>query len=475
MMVGLLGTCGWLCLLPLLGFLIKLDSRGPILYRAARVGQGGRGFTMYKFRSMYATKEPLGASVSPQDDPRVTEVGRWLRRTKLDELPQFWNLLKGDMTLIGPRPEAPDLAADYPEAGKEIFDAKPGLIGPNQIIGRNEEEWYPPGVNHRQYYLKQILPGKIVNDLAYLHNKSFWGDLKLLAAGVWATVSGVVGRQHLTDNRTQMYMLGLDTFACVLSLTAAFALRFGRFSSDFGVVLTQTEQQALLTMLPLAVLFRLPVFIYFGFYRTLIRHLGLADLRRVADGVLISSGFLLITSFFVGVNLQSFGRSVCLIDWLLLTALLLGYRTLGKIVHRRWQAAKTGNGSPRRRVLIWGADDDGVSCHRFLQEHRDPHYEVVGFLDSDPKLHHRFVGGVKVLGDQTHLEMLKQLYKIQEIYVTTNGGDPRPVQQLTQLCQHLSLRLLRFKPQSVEEITVFRSKPASASGFARPGCQESIG
>ena len=173
--IGLVGTCGFLLLFPAIGFLIRLDSPGPILYRASRVGKGGRLFTMYKFRSMYVSTELVGASITPQGDPRVTEVGRWLRRTKLDELPQFLNILKGDMTLIGPRPEALDLAADYPDGAKQVFEAKPGLIGPNQIIGRNEEEWYPPGVDHRKYYLEEILPDKVANDLGISATQIFLG------------------------------------------------------------------------------------------------------------------------------------------------------------------------------------------------------------------------------------------------------------------------------------------------------------
>jgi lipopolysaccharide/colanic/teichoic acid biosynthesis glycosyltransferase len=103
----------------------------------------------------------IGPSVCPQGDPRVTPVGRVLRRLKLNEFPQFINLLKGDMTLVGPRPETPDLAALYPPEARKIFTVKPGLIGPNQILGRNEEELYPPGVDPQQFYLQEILPKKL--------------------------------------------------------------------------------------------------------------------------------------------------------------------------------------------------------------------------------------------------------------------------------------------------------------------------
>jgi lipopolysaccharide/colanic/teichoic acid biosynthesis glycosyltransferase len=142
-LIGLLvlGVC-----YPLIALALKLDSRGPVFYQCRRVGLHGKIFSMYKFRTMYETPMALGPSVSPLGDPRVTPVGRVLRRLKLNELPQFINLFKGEMTLIGPRPESPDLAAAaYPAEAKKIFTVKPGLIGPNQILGRNEEESYPPG------------------------------------------------------------------------------------------------------------------------------------------------------------------------------------------------------------------------------------------------------------------------------------------------------------------------------------------
>lgn len=449
--VGIAGSIVCLLLMPVLGLLIRLDSKGPILYRAPRVGKGGRLFTMYKFRSMYVSEGPVGASVSPQGDPRVTDVGRWLRRTKLDELPQFFNLLKGDMTLIGPRPEAPDLAADYPEEAKKVFAAKPGILGPNQILGRNEEEWYPPGVDPRSYYLEVILPPKVANDLAYLEHKCFWGDLKLLAAGVWAILAGMVKRQHILDNRTQIYMLGLDTLCCLLALTGAFLIRFGRVTPDFGIVMAQAGQEALVSLLPVAVAARLPVFIYFGLYRTLIRHFSLADLRRVFDGVLIGSMVFLVVVFLLGLDIQNYGRSVCLLDWLLLTAMLMGYRVLAKIFYWRRRASQPESGRERRRAVIWGADEEGVWCHRFLQAEHDPSYDIIGFVDPDPRLRHRYVDGIKVLGDQNHLQVIKELYKVQEVYLAKNG-DPQELAHLQRLCRQLSLRLLRFKPRAVEEI-----------------------
>ena len=147
LVLACIGMLFVLPLFPIIGLLIKRDSRGPVLYRCQRIGKDGKPFKMYKFRTMFETTLPIWASVSPQDDPRVTPFGRILRRTKINELPQLLNVLKGEMTFVGPRPEAPDLAVLYPDYARAIFTVTPGLVGPNQILGRNEEEWYPPGVD----------------------------------------------------------------------------------------------------------------------------------------------------------------------------------------------------------------------------------------------------------------------------------------------------------------------------------------
>ncbi len=188
--LSLIGLGIFLILYPFVALLIKMDSRGPVLYKCPRVGQGGKIFSMYKFRTMYED-DTIGQSVSPKGDPRVTPVGNILRRLKINEIPQFLNILKGEMTLVGPRPEAPDLAAAYPPEAQKIFSVKPGLVGPNQIMGRNEEDLYPPGVDAKEYYLTNILPRKISVDLRYLAEKSLGLDLKYLLLGMWVTMTGI--------------------------------------------------------------------------------------------------------------------------------------------------------------------------------------------------------------------------------------------------------------------------------------------
>ena len=132
----------------------------------------------------------------------------------------------------------------------------------------------------------------MAQDLKYLQNKTFWGDLKLVILGLWATVTGAISRRHLTDNLTPWLMLGIDVGCCLLSLTLASVVRFEGY-----ITRTRAERQVLMQLLPLAVLCRVPMFYYFGFYRTLIRYFSLPDIKMIFDGVLLGSGVFVVIVF----------------------------------------------------------------------------------------------------------------------------------------------------------------------------------
>jgi exopolysaccharide biosynthesis polyprenyl glycosylphosphotransferase len=165
--------------LPLIVLAIRLDSPGPVLYTQNRVGLGGRVFRIYKFRTMRQDAERHGAVWASERDPRVTRVGRFLRLTRIDELPQLWNVLRGDMTLVGPRPERPefttDLAATLPGYDKR-HAVKPGLTGWAQVCYR-----YASSVRDTKI--------KVEYDLYYIKHASLWLDLKIL----WRTIGVVLG------------------------------------------------------------------------------------------------------------------------------------------------------------------------------------------------------------------------------------------------------------------------------------------
>jgi undecaprenyl phosphate N,N'-diacetylbacillosamine 1-phosphate transferase len=134
---------------------LKISSDGPVFYRSQRLGRHGRTFEMLKFRTMVARAPDVrnadGSTYSAADDPRVTRAGRWLRRTSLDELPQLWNVLRGDMSLVGPRPELPDQLRYYAPSDHRRLDVRPGITGLAQISGRNALTWEQRRLLDREY------------------------------------------------------------------------------------------------------------------------------------------------------------------------------------------------------------------------------------------------------------------------------------------------------------------------------------
>jgi lipopolysaccharide/colanic/teichoic acid biosynthesis glycosyltransferase len=173
-----------------LGVLVRCTSRGPVLFRQVLVGAGGRPFVMVKFRSM-SVGTPGGPQVTRQADPRVTALGRVLRRTSLDELPQLVNVLRGDMTLVGPRPETVDLAARYPEDCRWVLQHAPGLTGPCQIRMRDREVLPPEVVDAESYYLSVLVPRRVAMDTTFLGRPTVTATLLVLVE----TFGYLIGRR----------------------------------------------------------------------------------------------------------------------------------------------------------------------------------------------------------------------------------------------------------------------------------------
>jgi lipopolysaccharide/colanic/teichoic acid biosynthesis glycosyltransferase len=167
---------------------VRLESRGPVLFRQMRVGRGGRPFEILKFRSMRipAGRDPVGREITVSGDARITRVGAVLRQSKLDELPQLINVLKGEMSLVGPRPEVPRYVAMYPSAARaEILSVRPGITDEAAIEFRNESEILGSSEDPERTYVEEILPRKVSRYLCYVRYRSFPGDLLILARTLW--------------------------------------------------------------------------------------------------------------------------------------------------------------------------------------------------------------------------------------------------------------------------------------------------
>lgn len=203
--------------LVLVGLLVALDSPGPILYGGRRVGKDGKVFSVLKFRTMVTGADRMGPALTGGSDARVTKVGKFLRKWKLDEVPQFYNVLCGEMSLVGPRPEAPRYVNLYTDEERLVLSVKPGVTGISQVFFRNEESLLQRD-DAEQFYVGFLMREKLKFDLAYVKHHSFLIDLGLIGITIVAIASPRIGL--LLGERFARAVWGLGIPRCLNPMVA---------------------------------------------------------------------------------------------------------------------------------------------------------------------------------------------------------------------------------------------------------------
>jgi lipopolysaccharide/colanic/teichoic acid biosynthesis glycosyltransferase len=422
----LIATIGLLILLPFLlvvALLIKIDSPGPVFFRQQRVGLGGRAFRIFKFRSMVHGAYKMGSRLTTKRDPRVTRVGQILRWFKIDELPQLINVMLGDMSLIGPRPEDPYFVRYYTDAQRAVLGVRPGMVGPSQILGRDELESYPEGLKDTEaYYVDHILPEKLSRDMEYVERASFWGDMSLLARGIWATVRGAVKTKFLWRRRHRVALFAVDSVLIAVSCYLAFMIR-----QDFD---WPQDPRFLLLPLLITLVARSVALMYFGAYQGVFAYFGLWDLAAIAKAVSLSAVLAGGLTFFAG--LQSFPRSVFIIDWAVVIFLIGGVRYgLRAWVRHGWRQ----RGQRRQKALVVGAGVGGESIARTLLEDPLCPYRPVGFIDEEPERWGSLIHGVRVLGGATELPLAVSANRIQAVFVCMSDLSDHAAREVVDVCE----------------------------------------
>jgi lipopolysaccharide/colanic/teichoic acid biosynthesis glycosyltransferase len=187
----ILSTFGLVLLAPplvVLALLVKLGTRGPVFYRGVRVGRREKPFRIFKFRTMVEDAEKLGGDSTPEDDPRVTATGRFLRKYKLDELPQLLNVFKGEMSLVGPRPQVPWAVALYTQDELCVLHVRPGITDYASLRFRDEGEILRGSQDPDKDYYEKIHPEKMRLSLEYVRDHSLWVDFRILAMTLAAVI-----------------------------------------------------------------------------------------------------------------------------------------------------------------------------------------------------------------------------------------------------------------------------------------------
>jgi FlaA1/EpsC-like NDP-sugar epimerase/lipopolysaccharide/colanic/teichoic acid biosynthesis glycosyltransferase/ActR/RegA family two-component response regulator len=413
----------------LVAIVIKLDSPGPVLYSQARVGRKGRLFKVHKFRSMVVDAEQVGPPLTGSADPRITQVGTWLRWLKLDELPQFINVLTGDMSLVGPRPEVPSIVEQYTSEQREILEVKPGITGPTQLAWIDESDKFPVGVDPIEHYAKQFMQEKLKSDLGYIRTCSVADDL-------WYVILTpvAIGRRILaTLNRPltvqKCARLALDGLAIAAANLLAFMFRF-----DWA--LPEKEVQHLFYGLPIVCAAYLLSFLALRTHRSIWRFAGIEDLRQIIKAAALGGGlhgFALVLLGWYG-----YPRSVLLMTPFLTVLLAGGVRLLVRLRAER-QATASPSTNGRRKVVIIGAGETGELIAREILGNPSLDYSLIGFLDDDPQKYGATIHSRPVLGAIEGLSDIAKTYAIDEAIIAISTANGNVMRRIGSMCARAGL------------------------------------
>jgi FlaA1/EpsC-like NDP-sugar epimerase/lipopolysaccharide/colanic/teichoic acid biosynthesis glycosyltransferase len=472
-----LGVAGLVVLLPvalIVAAAIALDSSGPIIYGARRVGRGGREFTMWKFRSMARGADAVGPAVTGAYDFRITRVGAFLRRTKLDELPQLLNVLMGQMSLVGPRPETPRYVALWRTEERDVLTVRPGITGPTQIAYIEEEELLtgdPDGA-----YEGELMHAKLALDLDYVRRFSLRRDVAIL----WGTVAGILAVTERRTNRPRRrYTLGerirsarlgpilLDASLAALAAALAVGLRIDR-TNIVAAVATYW------VFVPLAAIVRPAGFVIAGAYLRVWRYPTLADVGLIVTSLAAGS---LIMTLLIFVVMQpwafpgtvGFPRSAIIIEFILSFLVLGGIRFASRMRQEELDIAPSAAGPPRP-VLIYGAGEAGAHLVREMRRNRALRMEPVGFVDDDPAKRGQRLYGVEVVGSGDELPRIVEEREASEVIVAlprASGSQLRHIVALSEAAG-VPIRTLPGVQELLDEtVTVNKIRPVRVEDLLR--------
>jgi lipopolysaccharide/colanic/teichoic acid biosynthesis glycosyltransferase len=401
----------------LIGLLIKLTGGGPIFYMQTRIGQFGKPFRIWKFRSMVVNADKLGVPLTKEEDPRITRTGRFLRKTKLDELPQLWNLWAGNMSFVGPRPEMPRYVERYTPEQREILKFKPGITDMATMLFRNEEALLRGTGDVEGFYLRYCLPKKIELNLQYAQHASVLRD-------IWIIV------QTLCP-----YWLGV-LIIYAIALAASFWLAY-ELRSDFGA--TRLDYEEFRRYLPWIMFPQLILLFWRGQLRGLISYFSLPEIRRTATALGIA--FLLqfgLCNFSQGRLAPT--RSLLLMDFFLSFFALCGVRLAFRFLREYSSKSKPANPDAVWRVAIIGTGELATNLALDFASSKTAHRRVVAFFDDNPRTWHKRPYDIPVIGMPECLLNAEWQLKIDEVIVALPEEDPERLREIREMLKSLPVK-----------------------------------
>jgi lipopolysaccharide/colanic/teichoic acid biosynthesis glycosyltransferase len=456
----------------LLSYLIKRDSPGPVFYRGARMGRGGRVFRILKFRTMREEAASYaGPCVTAGDDARITSQGKWLRDTKLNELPQLWNVLVGEMSLVGPRPEDPGIAATWPEdVRREVLSVRPGVTSPASVAYHDEERRLKAD-SLMDDYMQAILPDKLRLDQLYVRHHTFITDLDAL---FWTFVVLIprLGDHKISEGwlfggpltrlaRRYVSWMAIDFVAAFASIGLAGFLWRLRGPLDIGLG-RSIELAAALAFA-------------FGFFNTLLGLKTVVWSRAAAGDALrlaASCGLVTLTAAalqFVLLSKPYLPVGFMLSAGLLVLAAFIAVRYRLRLVSglaSRWIGLRQSGYGAGERVLVVGAGE-GSQFAAWLLGRTDFRrmYTIAGIADDDPAKQGMRFDGLKVLGTVADIPELVRRHNVSVIFYAINKISAADNQRILATCNRTGLRRVML---SEVMSTLHRCLASAGAGWPGP-------
>ncbi len=404
-----LSLLGLMLIWPLMLFitlLVYIESPGPVIFTQVRLGRYGKHFRMHKFRKFPVDWGTKGSGVTTRGDVRMTRVGRILERTKLDELPQLWNILLGQMSFVGPRPESVRYADLFKDGYERVLDYLPGIFGPNQVAFRNESAMYPSEGDPETFYRTDLFPQKAKNDLQYFERASCPGDIYWIARGLWGCIAGIFSWQRIFGMHAPVVLA--DFIAIQLALLSAYLLRF-----NFDVPYNHIEHyETSIWLMPLIVM---PLMVLGGVYRHPVRNFSIVDMFRLVT--VVSMAWIFASLIEIGFYHRNMSIGIGILGILLVLPLLIAPRVWKR---EKWHKERGIHPDDRSmNVLLYGAGRRGSALASFFRA-AYPNVKIIGFIDDDEHLRGRYVLGHKVLGSERDLFTLAEMETVHQLWTSYN-------------------------------------------------------
>lgn len=461
---------GLILLLPIFGivaFLIKRADPGPVFYRGQRMGKDGHPFGILKFRTMYENPSSYqGLRVTGQGDARITPIGKWLRDTKLNELPQLWNVLVGEMSLVGPRPEDPEIVKTWPEEAKrEILSVRPGITSPASVLYRDEEQMLTQG-DVMETYLGVIVPTKLRLDQLYVRHRSLWGDFDVVFWTLLVVVfkSLKPGEERLflgpIANLMRRYVswFMIDLLITFFAIGVAGVIWRSVGPLDIGVPL------ALIIALGFAILFSM-VSAILGMDKIAWSHANASDVLGVVFSAMLAMGFALILNEWIDsarllpAEMVYFASALSCAGFIVARYRSRIFVKFGNSLMQGWGSARL----VRERVLIIGGGLAGQFIAWLLNNsHKANLFEVVGYVDDDFYKQGVRFRGITVIGRRTDIPRLVEQHDIGIILFAIHNVSVEERTRLLDICYGTSARVVLI-PDVMGRLDAAISAPQGAS------------